>query len=154
MRPRALTPQGEEIAAGVTLLIVEREPQASSALFRFQYLKTQDPIERYDKILEILAAGYFQQPQNFGDVMTGLFGPQSAVAAALLNHGRCVLEFHESAQTYRVPCRVAGLAESDDLYQATYWHNHMFNPDMPPAVRILSFTPDWPHAAAWRNDEA
>jgi hypothetical protein len=154
MRPRVLTMQGQEIAAGVTLLIIERAPQESTALFRFQYQKTQDPIERYDKILEILAASYFQQPHNFGDVMTGLFGPLSEIAVTLLNHGRCVLEFREYGQAYRLPSRVAALTETDDLYQATYWHNRMFNANLPPGVRILSFTPDWPHAAAWATGEA
>jgi hypothetical protein len=154
MRPRVSAPQGEEIAPAVTLLISEQEPQANTTLFRFQFLKNQDPAERYDKILEILSAGYFQQPHDFGDVMTGLFGPQSTVAATLLNHGRCILDFAEYAQAYRIPSAVAALTESDDLYQATYWHNRMFNPNMPPAVRILSFTPDWPHAAAWTADEA
>jgi hypothetical protein len=28
----------------------------------------------------------------------------------------------------------------------------MFNPNMPPGVRVLSFTPDWTHAAGWRVD--
>ena len=154
MRPRVLTPQGSQIAAGITLLIVERDPRESTALFRFQYQKTQDPIERYDKILEILAASYFQQPTNFGDVLTALFATPSDIVATLLNHGRCVLEFCEYGQGYRLPCRVAALTEADDLYQATYWHNRMFNPNLPPSLRILSFTPDWPHAAAWTADEA
>jgi hypothetical protein len=154
MRPRLLTPQGDVIAAGITVLIVEQNPQESTALFRFQYLKTQDPIERYDKILEILAGSHFQQPRNFGDVLTALFGPASETVATLLNQGRCVLEFSEYAQVYRLPCRPAALSDHDDLYQATYWHNRMFNPNMPPGVRILAFTPDWPHAAGWRVDNA
>jgi hypothetical protein len=28
----------------------------------------------------------------------------------------------------------------------------MFNPNMPPGVRILSFAPDWTHAAGGRVD--
>jgi len=154
MRPRVLTPSGDAIAAGVTVLIIESEPQESTTLFRFQYLKTQDPVERYDKILEILADSYFQQPRNFDGTMTALFGSPSAVAARLLNHGRCVLEFGQYGQAYRLPCRVAELAETDNLYQATWWHNRMFNANTPAAVRILAFNPDWPHAAGWRIDEA
>jgi len=154
MRPRVLSPAGDEISSAVTVVIAESEPQESTALFRFQYLKTQDPVERYDKVLEILAASYFQQPRKFGDRMTALFGPRSAVAADLLNHGRCLLEFQEYAQAYRLPCAAAALAETDDLYQATYWHNRLFNPNLPSGIRILALTPDWAHAAAWRTDEA
>jgi hypothetical protein len=150
MRPRVLSPRGDELSPGITVLIVEEEPSDSTALFRHQFLRTNDPIERYEKIVEILAAGYFQHPTNFSDVMTALFGPDSAVAAALLNHGGGVLEFEQYAQAYRLPCRVAELATEDALFQATYWHNRMFNPNMPPGVRILSFAPDWTHAAGWR----
>jgi hypothetical protein len=150
MRPRAVTPEGHEIAPGITLLIVEADPRDSTSLFRHQYLKTQDPNERYDKILEILQASYFQQPALFGDVMTALFGPRSEVAARLMAHGRCILEFEEYAQGYRIPCAVAALGEADALYQATYWHNRLFNPNQPEALRILSFTPDWSHATGFR----
>ena len=150
MRPRVLTPSGGELSPAVTVLVLEAQPQDSTTLFRFQYLKTPDPIERYDKALEILSAGYFQQPRNFSDLMTALFGPRSAIAAGLLQHGHCILEFREYAQAYRVPCRIAELAADHSLYQATYWHNCLFNPNLPSGVRILSFSPHWTHASGWR----
>jgi len=150
MRPRAVTPEGHEIAPAITVLILEADSRESTSLFSHQYLKTQDPNERYDKVLEILQASYFQQPALFGDVMTGLFGPRSEVAARLMTHGRCILEFEEYAQGYRIPCAVAALDEEDALYQATYWHNRMFNPNQPEGLRILSFTPDWSHATGYR----
>lgn len=154
MRPRVLSPRGDELAPRITLLIVEDDPAESTALFRHQYLKTNDPIERYEKIVEILAASFFQHPTDFSDVMTALFGPDSAVAAGLLNHGGGILEFEQYAQAYRLPCRVAELATNDAFFQATYWHNRLFNPNLPPGVRILSFTPDWTHAAGWHVDDA
>jgi len=153
MRPRLLTPHGDELAPGIVVLIVERDPGDSTALFRHQYLKTNDPIERYDKVLEILAGSYFQHPTDFADSMTASFGPDSTVAARLLNHGGCILEFEQYAQAYRLPCKVAELADDDELFQATYWHNRMFNPNMPPGIRILAFTPDWTHAAGWQVEE-
>ena len=67
--------------------------------------------------------------------MTALFGAQSALAARLLQHARCILEFQEYAQAYRVPCATAELAVDDSFYQATYWHNHLFNPiSLPPSA--------------------
>ncbi|HZT17847.1 MAG TPA: hypothetical protein VFA23_00515 [Dongiaceae bacterium] len=149
MRPRAVTREGHEVSPGVVVLIVEAEPSASTQLFRYQYLKTQDPAERYAKALEILQACYFQQPAQFSDVMTALFGPGSPTAAGLLSHGRCLLEFEQYAQGYRIPCAVAGLPEHHPFFQATYWHNRLFNPNLPSGIEILSFTPDWPHAAGF-----
>jgi len=153
MQPRALTASGDPLLPAVTVLLVESEPQDSTALFRFQCLKTLDPVERYEKALEILCADYFQQPGNFSDVMTALFGPDSLIAARLLRDGRAILEFEEGPRAYRVPCAIAERAAGDSFHQATYWHNYLFNPNLPAGVRILSFTPDWTHAAR-RHDAA
>ncbi|MGH6886141.1 MAG: hypothetical protein ACREGK_08710 [Geminicoccales bacterium] len=153
MRPRILTAYGDALSPGIVVLIVELESTDSTALFRHQYLRTNDPIERYDKVLEILAGSYFQQPARFSDVLTASFGPESTIVPRLLHHGSCVLAFEQYAQAYRLPCKVAELASDDDLYQATYWHNRMFNPSMPPGIRILAFTPDWTHAGGWEIED-
>jgi hypothetical protein len=70
----------------------------------------------------------------------------------LLHLGRCVLEFEQFTEAYRLPCTVSELPESHPFFQATYWHNHMFNPNLPPGLRILSLKPDWPHASTWRTE--
>jgi len=150
MRPRALTPTGDEIAAAITVLIVETDPADSTKLFRHQYLKTQDANERYDKILELLAGSYFQTPADFSDVMTALFAAGSTTAARLLTHGHCQLEIEQYTQAYRLPCPARSLPAANAFHQATLAHNRLFNPSLPPDVRVLSFTPDWPHAASWR----
>lgn len=147
MRPRALAATGEELATAVTVLIHEADPRESTMLFRFQFLKTHDAAERHAKAIEVLAAGHFQQPSLFSDVMTALFGPQSALADRLLEQGRCILEFTEHGQAYRLPCAVAELAADDPFYQTTYWHNRLFNPNLPSGIRVLSFAPDWTHAS-------
>jgi len=56
MRPRVATPAGDELANGVIVLISEADPENTTQQFRYQYLKTQDPNERYDKVLEFLQA--------------------------------------------------------------------------------------------------
>jgi hypothetical protein len=147
MRPRVSAIDGAELASAITVLLMREEPEESTQQFRFQVQKTQDPIERYDKALEILSAWYYQRPREFSDVMTGLFGPGSALVDQLLLHRRCELEFIEYGKGYRIRCSVLELAESDEFYQATYWHNRLFNPNMPAGVRVLSFTPDWTHSA-------
>ena len=152
MRPGLFTPSGERLAAGITVLIVEQEPADTTRMFEFQCKRTNDPIERYDKILELLSASYFQHPQKFSDTLTALFGAASDLPPALLHLGRCVLEFEQFTQAYRIPCEVMELDEAHAFYQATYWHNHMFNATMPPNTRILAFKPDWAHASEWRTE--
>jgi hypothetical protein len=151
MRPRVLGPDGAEVSAGVVVLLNKRDPRESISLFRHQVLKTLDPAERYDKALEILSASYFQHPAEFNDQPTALFGPGSPVVERLLRHGRCALEFAQFAQTYRLPCAVALLEEDDEAWQATYWHNRLYNDAIPAGVQVLRFAPDWSHAGASRE---
>jgi hypothetical protein len=152
MRPRVMTQEGDELSPGIVTLIVESEPQVSTELFRYEYLKTQDPNERFDKMLEILQSSHFQEPARFSDLMTALFGPGSALAALLAAEDRCILEFEQYTQGYRIPCAVARLGAGHAFHQVTYWHNRMFNPNLPAGVEILSFRPDWAHAARFRSD--
>jgi hypothetical protein len=152
MRPRVTTGEGGELSPGIVTLIVESEPATSTELFRYQYLKTHDRNERYDKMLEILQASYFQEPARFSDRMTALFGRRSTLAARLCGQGSCILEFEQYSQAYRIPCMVARLADGHPFHQATYWHNRLFNSDLPADVEILAFQPDWPHAAGRRSD--
>jgi hypothetical protein len=153
MRPRVLdVARRIELSPGIVTLIVESEPENSTRLFRYQYLQTHDPNEHYDKVLPILQGGYFQEPARFSDLMTALFGPRSPLAALLRSQERCVLEFEQYGQGYRIPCSVARLADGHPFQQATYWHNRMFNANLPADVEILSFRPDWPHAADYRSD--
>jgi len=152
MRPRVVDAASRiELSPGIVALIVESDPENSTRLFRYQYLKTHDPNERWDKVLEILQGSYFQEPARFSDLMTALFGPRSPLAARLHSEGRCILEFEQYSQGYRIPCTVVRLADRHAFHQATYWHNRLFNPHLPADVEILSFKPDWPHAAVYRS---
>ncbi len=143
MRP--LVKPGE---ARITVLIVGANPREDTAQFQHLARKSHDPAERLDAALRLLSATHYQHPNSFSDRMTALFGPGSGLAGRLLTDGRCVLEFEQYNQRYRIPCAVHDLAEDDPAWQATYWHNTMFNPDIPGGIRILAFTPDWAEAEA------
>ena len=147
MRPRVLSPAGEALAPAITVLIVPVDPGDSIKLFRYQVLRTEDPAERYDKALELLAANYFQRPREFSDVMTALFAAESRLADELLTLGRCLLDFAQYDQVFRVPCAVVRFAGDDEQFQATFWHNRLYNPRLPAGVRVLGFRPDWSQAS-------
>lgn len=148
MRPRVLHPDGTEIAAAVTVVLVQAEPARWTALFRHIVQKTRDPERRYRDAIRTLGSDYFRNPEEFSDVMAALFSIDSPCAARLSAEGRCVLAFEESGQGYRIPCGVTALAPDHPAHQATYWHNFLFNPALPGAVRILAYTPDWRQASA------
>ena len=148
MRPRVLDGNGALLAEAITVLIVPRDP--TDTIYRFRHLarRTYDPAERLQKAIETLSEAYFQQPRDFSDQMTGLFAPESELASRLLQLEGCLLEFAQFSQSYRLPCTVSELSADKPTWQHTYWHNLLFNPALPPAPRILAFSPRWAEAEA------
>jgi hypothetical protein len=93
-----------------------------------------------------LQADYFQQPGDFGDVLTAVLPLQSDLAAKLIRDGRCVLAFEQFSQRYRLPCAVFETEAGEALREVTLWHNRAFNPSLPDDVLVLGFRPDWKSA--------
>ncbi len=148
MRPQVrLATEGPE-PSEIIVLILPSEPQESTAEFRHLVRRTQDPRERYQAALKLLSANFYQYPEAFSDEMTALFGLDSALADALLAAGSCHLDFDHFNQRYRLPCHLREVAKETPAYQATYWHNALFNPTLPGVVRVLGFQPDWAAAVA------
>ncbi len=148
MQPRvSLEASGVELGR-ITVLIVKAESEYVTAEFRHMVLKTHDPAERLDSALNFLAAAYYQNPAEFSDELTALFGPASDLADRLLAAGRCRLSFEQYSQKYDLVCEARQLGEDEAAFQATYWHNGLFNPNLPAGVRVLAFRPDWTAATA------
>ena len=148
MRPCVLDVSGVELSAGINVLIVEAEPEEATSLFRFTSQKSHDPQARYDEALRFLASAYFQHPRDFSDSLSATFAADSAFAERLLSLGHCRLVFEQFGQRYDVACAVSELATGHRRYEATFWHNKLFNSALPSGVRILSFAPDWADAEA------
>jgi hypothetical protein len=148
MRPDVILEEAGVVYEAVTVLLVRRGPQESTAEFRHMVKRTNDPKERYAAALKHFSANYYQHPDEFSDRMTALFAPDSAAGARILAAGRCRLDFSEKQQLYRLPCEVRPVPDNDPFRDATYWHNSLFNPALGKEVTILSFEPDWRTAEA------
>ena len=148
MRPRVLLTEPQSDLGPVTVLINKSEPQSVTSQFRHLVRKTQDPVERYDSALKLLSAAYYQKPEEFSDELTALFGEVSEVADRLLAGGGCRLHFQQYSQSYDLPCAMRRLPEEHPAFQATLWHNSLFNPNIPGGVQVLAFRPDWSRAMA------
>lgn len=146
MRPSVWL-DGEEFGP-ITVLIIKRDSKNTTTQFRHMVKRTHDPVDRHDAALKMLAAAYYQEPLEFSDEMTALFGAHSEFVKTLLKAGRCTLSFEQHNQTYRVPCKITKLSDKNTSYLATYWHNSLFNPAMPSGVQVLAFRPNWRHAQA------
>jgi len=128
---------------GVTILLVRNKPDIITAEFKHMIQRTKDPKQRYDSALKFLAENYYQYPKKFSDCPTAIFPVDSRAAEQILDAGKITLVFEEKNQRYKIPCSVRKLDDSDPAWQATYWHNHLFNPVMPGNVPIIQFVPDW-----------
>ena len=148
MRPRVEIQRSESQLGSIVVLIVKREPEETTAALRHMVRRTHDPAERYDSALRVLSATYYQRAKEFSDEMTALFGPSSETANRLLAARECILDFEQYNQRYRLPCSVRNLPDTDPAFQATYWHNSLFNPHLPRGISILAFTPDWARGQA------
>ena len=148
MRPRVLVLEPEADLGPVTVLINQLEPHEATSQFRHLARKTNDPVERYNGAIKLLSAAYYQRPEEFSDELTALFGPASPVAGRLLAGGGCRLLFAQYSQSYDLPCSLRRLPEDHPAFQATIWHNSLFNPNLPGGVQVLAFRPDWAKATA------
>jgi hypothetical protein len=162
MCPRAFDTSGDLISEAIVVLLARADSAAIAPLLEFQFKRTHDPLDRYEKAVTAFSAEYYQRPANFTGMLSALFAGESPTANRLL--GRldvnlhvnndappssltCELGFQEANRAYRVPCGVELLSTDDPLYRATYWHNALFNPNLPPDVTVLAFEPDWLHAS-------
>jgi hypothetical protein len=139
---------GGQDAGRITVVMARREGEAITSELRHLVKRTQDPKERLDAALRYFQSSYFQDPTAFDDQLTAVFGIASSLPAQLSGRADCVLTFEQFRQVYELTCS-ARLLDTDDVrYQATYWHNALFNPSMPGEVQIVRFTPDWGRARA------
>lgn len=149
MRPRLLDRSGaREIAPALTVLLIPRDPFESTAFFRFQVRRTPDPRELYERALSYLQADYFQSPESFSDKLAAVLPADAPFATMLTAEGRCILDFAQFGQAYRLPCAVFELEPGEAAREAAIWHNRLFNPALPDMVHVLAFKPDWASAEA------
>ena len=146
MVPKVLTSQGHEISPGVIVLLVRENSLESTEFLKFQVQKHNDPQDVYKKSLTYLQSTHYHRAAEFSDEMTALFSSSSELANGLVEAGRCQLEFSEFQQTYRLPCSVRRLSTMEPAYQASLWHNRVFNPRLGDDVQIIGFQPDWEEA--------
>ncbi|MBC8269347.1 MAG: hypothetical protein H8E36_11400 [Rhodospirillaceae bacterium] len=148
MMPRVDKMDGVLLTDAITVMITHQDCEESTDSFRHIVKRTHDPQKRREDAVKILSNVHYQYPDDFSEQLTALFGEESGIAAALLSLGECRLEFNQFSQSYTLPCTVSELANDDPAWQATFWHNHMFNPLLSEKSRILGFQADWAQMTA------
>jgi hypothetical protein len=135
-------------ASEITVVIIKRDSDRWTSEFQHIFKRTHDPKERFEAALRYLQSSYYQEPLSFDDRLTAVFGMTATVPKQIAGRTDCMLVFEQFRQTFELPCKADRLEVEDPSFQATYWHNALFNPAMPAGVQIVSFHPDWSRAEA------
>ncbi len=144
-----VTLPGETEALGDIVTLLCKAP-AFSVTPEMQHMvrQTHDPAQRREKAIQFFSATFYQKAREFSDILTSTFPPGSELAETILRAGGCALDFNAFGQTFRLACRPVRLARDGQLYQATWWHNVLFNPNLHPDTVILGLEPDWTRSSA------
>ena len=143
MQPSVWIAGGNKLIDAMNILLVPGDPMESTAFFKFQTKKSNDPKDVMEKGLQYLQSTFYHDAPSFNDEMTALFSPNSETVATLLETEQCLLVFEQFNQSFKLVCTVRELGVDEINWQATYWHNLMFNPAVPGNSRIIGFTPFW-----------
>ena len=147
MRP-VVSLDGETELCSVTTILNKADPIESIIEFRHIVKKNNDPRLRFEAAIKKLQVNYFHRPRTFSDRLTATFAPHSALANQLVQAPSCRLSYSQSNQRFEMPAKALLLSTEDACFEATFWHNAMFNPSLSLQHKILQFVPDWQRASA------
>jgi len=132
---------GGDEQSRMNFLIVRKNPSERTGEFRHIVRKTPDPSQWVRNGLRILAELHYHETDQFQDELTALFSLDSQLGYALAKTEQCRLKFAEGSIEHEFDFDVRSLNQDDELFQATFWHNHLFNAALPGKVRVLAFCP-------------
>ena len=128
-----------ELISPITINLMKEDASAVTTEFQFIHKKTQDPKARYESGLKILCEYYYQRTNEFDHEVSAVFSLDSALAAKIVASDEVELRFDQSSQGYSLNCNARIIPIGDEKYEATYWHNALFNPNLPGVVTVIGF---------------
>jgi len=146
--PQLLLGDSDEALGHIITLICKRPEYSKVPELKQMVRGTFDPAIRRKKALTLFSETYYQKAAEFSDILTCTFSPDSQGARKIRQAGTCTLLFEALNQRYTLHCKVWRLSQHNPLWQATYWHNILFNPSLPGDTLVLGFEPDWAKSSA------
>jgi hypothetical protein len=132
---------GGEEQSRMNFTIVRRDSRERNDEFRHIVRKSPDSSQWLKDGLRILSELHYHEEKEFDQQLTALFSLDSTLAYALTKAGQCHLKFAQDSVEHGFDFDVVSLNQDEDNFQATYWHNRLFNPTLPGKVRVLGFNP-------------
>ncbi len=127
----------------ITTVLSKKHPYSKTPELQHLARQTNDPAQRREKAIQFLSENYYQRANEFSGELTATFPPGSEVARRIKGAQKCLLSFDAYGQRFDLHSEVTQLSSDNPLYEATWWHNALFNPSLHPETVVLGFQPDW-----------
>ncbi len=141
--PLVHSPHGSWEAFPVITILCRKLHHSVTPEMHHMAKATNDPVQVRDKALKFFAERYYQQPEQFSDTLTATFDENSQNYKKLVQLDSCNLHFEVFNKSYTLACKMEWFSTRDYYWQATYWHNLLFNPNLAPTIKVVGFSPDW-----------
>ena len=151
IKPRLTLNRDSEPVGNIITVLSKNPSHSKTPEMRHMVQSIFDPSQRREKAIQFFSEIYYQKPQQFSDTLTAAFSPDSPVAEVICAAKACSLTFDSYGQRFDLDCIVSTLTKNNPLFQATWWHNKLFNPHLLPGTVILGFEPDWSRSSAEPN---
>ena len=147
IKPRLTLNRDSEPVGNIITVLSKNPSHSKTPEMRHMVQSIFDPSQRRDKAIQFFSEIYYQKPRQFSDTLTAAFSPDSPVAEVICAAKACSLTFDSYGQRFDLDCTVSTLTKKNPLFQATWWHNLLFNPNLNSHIAILGFEPDWKSSA-------
>ena len=135
---------GEKQKLGQIITVLSRLPLYSQTPEMMHLVKSKvDPSACREAAVQLFSENYYQKSFQFSDVLTAGFPPSSTLAKLICDKMNCQLIFEYYSQRFELVCKATKIRKDDHLFQATWWHNRIFNPRLNPETIIIGFEPNW-----------
>ena len=135
---------GESGALGQIVTVLPRQQLYSQTPEMMHLVKTKfDPAACREAGVQFFSEKYYQKSFQFSDKLTASFSPSSPLANLICNQNSCHLIFENYSQRFDLLCKPTEMKKDDHLFQATWWHNRIFNPRLNPKIIVIGFEPNW-----------
>ena len=141
--PQVHSETGAWISFPVVTVLCRKLQHAVTPEMHHMVKSTNDPFQVREKALRFFSERYYQQPEWFSDTLTATFEENSEKYRDLIQSDTCILRFEAFNKSYTLACKIEWYSTSDYCWQATYWHNLLFNPNLSPNILVVGFKPDW-----------
>ena len=151
IKPRLTLNTDSEPIGDIITVLSRTQSYSKTPEIRHMVQSIFDPSQRREKAIQFFSEIYYQKFLQFSDTLTAAFSPNSPVAEAICAAKASSLTFENYGQRFDLDCSVSTLTKNNPLFQATWWHNKLFNPHLLPGTVILGFEPDWSRSSAEPN---